>query len=227
MIINKFNYEKLSRKNEDGVRKYLTPDGSRVASVTSILDKTKSAESAAALHNWRRAVGHAKAQEITTLAAGRGTRMHSYLEGYIKTGKLAPPGSNPYAKESNGMAQIVIDNGLVHLTETYAVEASLYYPEIYAGTTDLVGLDKGELAIIDYKQANKVKSDDRVVDYKTQLAAYIEAHDKVHGTKIKQGVILMCCKDGTFQSWEVTGNELAKFKDEWWRRVETYYVGLA
>ena len=84
LLINKFNYEKLSRDESTGKRLYATPDGHKVPSVTTILDKTKPEESRIALANWRKAVGEAKAQAITTEAANRGTRMHKFLEDYVK-----------------------------------------------------------------------------------------------------------------------------------------------
>ena len=77
MIINKFPYSKITRNSVNGKRLYLTPDGCKVASVTTILDQTKSEESKKALQNWRNSIGANKAQEITMEAAGRGTRMHS------------------------------------------------------------------------------------------------------------------------------------------------------
>jgi len=79
-LTNKYNYVQLKRETIDGSRKYVTPDGYKVPSVTTILDATKSEESKQALQNWRKRVGVQKAQEITTEAAGRGTRMHKWLE---------------------------------------------------------------------------------------------------------------------------------------------------
>ena len=64
----KFNYHTLTREQVDGQRLYATPDGSRVPSVTTILDKTKPADKVAALQNWRRAVG-----EASHLGDGPGT----------------------------------------------------------------------------------------------------------------------------------------------------------
>ena len=40
----KFNYHELSRTTDEGKRLYSCPDGSRVPSVTTILDKTKPEE---------------------------------------------------------------------------------------------------------------------------------------------------------------------------------------
>ena len=82
-ITNKYPYKQLNKVNIDGSRRYVTPDGFKVPSVTTILDATKSEESVKALQNWRNRVGHKKAQEITTEAAGRGTRMHKWIEDFI------------------------------------------------------------------------------------------------------------------------------------------------
>ena len=84
-LVNKFNHHKLAR--EDGGpegRKYVTPDGSRLPSVTTVLDRTKPEESKKALENWRRSIGEKKAAEITNEAAFRGTLMHDFLAGHLK-----------------------------------------------------------------------------------------------------------------------------------------------
>ena len=95
LIQNKFDYKPISRKEVDGKRKYLTPDGHAVASVTTILDATKDKTHLIA---WRKRVGEQKAREITTEAAGVGTRMHKYLEDYVEFGEWPTPGSNPFAR---------------------------------------------------------------------------------------------------------------------------------
>ena len=69
MIINKFPYKQIKRTDDNGKRLYLLPDGSKVPSVTTILDATKSAEKMRGLMEWRKRVGNAKATEITTEAA--------------------------------------------------------------------------------------------------------------------------------------------------------------
>ena len=62
MFNPRFDYQPLSRVTEDGRRLYDTPGG-KLPSVTTILDKTKPAESRAALEQWRKNVGYAKAHE--------------------------------------------------------------------------------------------------------------------------------------------------------------------
>jgi len=131
MLIEKYKYQPLSRTVDIDTnrRVYLTPDGKRVPSVTTVLDKTKPAEAREALQNWRNRVGHAKAQAITTEAASRGTRMHSYLENYIQTDMMVETPANPFSWASHAMAATIIKEGLENkVTEFYGVEIPLYFP---------------------------------------------------------------------------------------------------
>jgi hypothetical protein len=223
-IPNKYNYVPLLRETINGSRKYATPDGEKLPSVTTILDATKSEESKQALNNWRKRVGVQKAQEITTEAAGRGTRMHKWLEDYIKTGILNEPGSNPYSLQSHQMAQSIINQGLIKCNEYWGTEVPLYYPKIYAGTTDLAGVHDGSEAIMDHKQTNKPKKREWIDDYFVQLAAYANAHNEVHGTKIRKGVIFMCSADNLYQEFILEGPEFVKYTNIWFDRVEQYYM---
>ena len=225
-IPNKFKYEPLYKTTIDGKRRYATPDGEKLPSVTSILDATKSEESKEALNNWRKRVGFAKAQEITTEAAGRGTRMHKWIEDYIKTGEIGAPGSNPYSIQSHAMANTIINQGLINCTEYWGTEVPLYFPKIYAGTTDLCGVHAGDEAIMDHKQTNKPKKREWIDDYFIQLAAYANAHNEVHNTKIRKGVIFMCDPNSVYQEFVVEGAEFDKYSDIWFRKLEEYYTKM-
>ncbi|MBC8555207.1 MAG: hypothetical protein H8D23_36805 [Candidatus Brocadiales bacterium] len=223
MITEQYNYAPISRESVDGRRLYNTPDGNKLPSVTTILDQTKPEKDKQALENWRKRVGHQQAASITKEASSRGTRMHTYLENYIKDDQLEKPGSNPYSIQSNKMADIVINEGLSHVQEYYGVEVPLYFPEIYAGTTDCVGLYDNEPAIIDFKQTNKPKKLEWILDYEIQLVAYSLAHNAMFGTDIKKGVILMCSKDYEFQRFIVQGSRFSEVESIWWSRVHEYY----
>ena len=224
MIVEKYKYDELKRTTTDKQRLYTCPDGKAVPSVTTILDKTKPEKNRIALENWRKAVGEQKAKAITTEAAHRGTRMHTYLENYVLGEELKETVSNPYAQQSLDMAKIVIKEGLKNVNEYWGTEVALYHPEIYAGTTDLVGVHGGDDAILDFKQTNKPKKREWVEDYFLQLCAYAEAHNKVYGTKIRKGVVLMCSKDFQYQEFIIEGEEFDKWRDKWWSRVEEYYI---
>ena len=210
------------------------PNGKKVPSVTTILDKTKSSESREALANWKKRVGEQQAQQITTEAANRGTRMHSYLETYVMMDDLKPLPSNPFAHPSWFMAAEIILKGLGQVDEFWGVEVPVYYSGLYAGTTDCVGLWNGKPAIIDFKQSNRVKKREWIEDYFLQLAAYALAHDEMTGTEINQGVILMAVQpklleDQTYTTpqyleFVVADEEFAHWKNEWIKRVELYYL---
>jgi genome maintenance exonuclease 1 len=221
LISNRFQYKKMSRTSLDGKRVYQCPDGNAVASVTTILDSTKDKSH---IIEWRKRVGEANATRITTEAAGMGTRMHKYIEEYINTGNWNTPGTNPYAQQAFEMAQTVYKNALVDVNEIWGSEVGLFFPKVYAGTTDCVGTYKGEPCIIDFKQTNKPKKKEWVEDYYLQLVAYAEAHNEVYGTDIKEGHIFMCARDLTYQQFDITPLDYQKYADMWWRRVEEYYI---
>jgi genome maintenance exonuclease 1 len=209
------------------------PDGSKVPSVTTILDRTKPAEAREALARWKKAVGEQKAQQIVTEAANRGTRMHSYLESFVLADDMKPLPTNPYAHPSWFMAAEVILKGLCNVDEFWGVEVPLYYSGLYAGTTDCVGVWKGRPAIMDFKQSNKVMKREYIGDYFIQLAAYAQAHNSMHSTDINQGVILMAVQpkllpDNSYSTPEylefvIEGDEFAHWSNEWSKRVDLYY----
>lgn len=231
----KYKYVELSRQTVDGSRLYNVPGGRNLPSVTTILDATKPEEKKKALADWRNKVGHERAQQITTEAASRGTRMHTYLEGYVKNGILKERGSNPFSWASHAMADVVIREGLSKVGEFWGVEVPLYFPDIYAGTTDCVGIHEGTEAILDFKQTNKPKKREWIEDYFLQLAAYAEAHNELHGTTIRRGVVLMCVKPELdnqnyivrppeYQEFILEGSDFEKYRALWWKRVEQYYT---
>ena len=236
MIDQKYNYAKIDRTTVDGKRHYCLPNGDRVPSVTTILDRTKPQEKIDALNNWRKRVGETQAQQITTEAANRGTRMHSYLESYVLSSDMKPLPANPYAHPSWFMAAEVILKGLTNVDEFWGSEVPVYYSGLYAGTTDCIGVWKGRPAIIDFKQTNKPKKREWIEDYFIQLAAYAQAHNVTHGTDINTGVIMMAAQpqtlvDGSYSAPEylefvIEGDEFAYWTNEWTKRVELYYLSV-
>ena len=237
LLTERYIYKPINRNDETGKRLYLCPDGSKVPSVTTILDKTKSQEKIESLMKWKKSVGDKKATEIVTTAAGRGTRMHKFLEDFVSNGTLTPPGTNPYSKQGHLMAETIVIHGLVNVNEIWGSEVGLYYPGLYAGTTDAVGIHKNDEAILDYKQSNKPKKKEWIEDYFLQLTAYALAHNKVHGTNIRKGAILMCVAppeispgiwgEPKYQEFILTPEDFNYWEHQWWDRVELYYTKFA
>jgi len=194
---------------------------SKLPSVTTILAATQSDEKRASLEAWKNKVGGIEADRIKNTAANRGTAMHSYLEMHLNGENLLDLTIEGLAARS--MAQTIIDKGLIELQEIWGNEVVLYYPELYAGQTDLCGVYQGRDSIIDFKQSNKPKKDEWIEDYKLQLAAYATAHDCVYGTKIEQGVILMCTPDNFFQRFIINGAQFREYKWKWLDKVDHYY----
>ena len=218
---NKFNYPKSIRSIEDGLRKYLMGD-EKLPSVTSILQATKSEEDKASLENWKQRVGYTQANKIKNEASNRGTSMHSYIEDFLR-GRI-----NESFFESNeqykNMAKEIIEKGINgRLEEIYGMEETLYYPKQYAGTADMIAVYEGKNVVIDFKQSNKPKKIDYIQDYFLQLGAYTLAHDVVHGTKMKAGIILLCTKDILFQEFKIEGVELEMYQNLFLGRVKKFY----
>ena len=218
---NKFSYPKSIRSIEDGLRKYLMGD-EKLTSVTSILQATKSEEDKASLENWKQRVGYIQANKIKNEASNRGTSMHSYIEDFLR-GRI-----NESFFESNeqykNMAKEIIEKGINgRLEEIYGMEETLYYPKQYAGTADMIAVFEGKDVVIDFKQANKPKKIDYIQDYFLQLGAYTLAHDVVHGTKMKAGIILLCTKDILFQEFKIDGAELEMYQNLFLGRVKKFY----
>ena len=218
--IPKFNYQTINRHTTESGRTYEI-NGEKLPSVTTILGATRSAESEAKLSEWRRKLGEKKADEVRDNAAARGTIMHRILEGYIKgEGHMD---MSDLGQEAGIMAQNIIDRGLFKpLTEVWGLEMPLYYPGLYAGASDVVGIYEGRESIIDFKQSNKFKKREWIDDYFIQCAAYAMAHNYVYGTAIDSGVILISVKGGEVLKYVSSGAEFKAFMYRWLERVGQY-----
>jgi hypothetical protein len=223
MITPKYDYHSLNRSNSVLGRQYDLPDGIKVPSVTNILNKTKTAEQKQALFEWKKKMGPVASNDITITASSRGTRMHTFLEGYIRNGVLSDHGTNPYSKQAHGMANAIIDQGLINVTEYWGIEVPMYYPDLYAGTTDVVGLWNNQPAIIDFKQSNKLKKREWIDDYFMQTTAYALAHNAVYDTNIRTGVILICTQNYEFQQFIIEDEEFDYWANKWSNKVSQYY----
>tara|TARA_R110000796_G_scaffold206796_1_gene323135 strand:- start:134 stop:832 length:699 start_codon:yes stop_codon:yes gene_type:complete len=217
---NCYIYPRSQREIINGKRHY-DIKSEKLPSVTTILSATQSPEKQASLAAWRVRVGEKEATRIVDEAGTRGTAMHKILEEYVQGQgylDLTEPGLN-----AHNMAIRVIEQGLCNVTEYYGLEATLYYPGLYAGATDMVAVHKGQDAIIDFKQTNKPKKREWIEDYCLQLAAYTMAHNFIYKTSISKGVIMMCSKDNFYQEFIIEGKELQKYQHDYLRKVDQYY----
>ena len=216
----RFEYPASIRSVINGGRHYDIGQ-EKLPSVTTILQATQSPEKKAILAKWKQKVGEKKADEIRDTAAARGTVMHRIIEGYITGDGHAD--LSPMGQVSGIMAQTIFKEGLKgRMDEVWGSEITLYYPGLYAGATDLVGIYEGRESIIDFKQSNKPKRREWIEDYFTQMAAYAMAHNHVYDTKIQSGVILMCTPGNYFQKFVVKDKEFQQYMWKWVSRVDQF-----
>lgn len=218
-ITTPYNYKELNRVTQEGKRYYQNPWGDPVPSVTTILDKTKPPEAAKALREWRNRVGNEEASRITNEAASIGTQMHDLMEAWVKQ----RPYTGTKTVQAKLMAEVIQKNIEPYISEVWGSEVNLCYPELYAGTTDLVGVYKGRPTIMDYKQANKVKKKDWIHDYFIQGCMYAAAHNELYNTNIKDVAIFMCTRDLEWLLFEIGGSEFDYFMDVATKRIEQFY----
>ena len=216
----KYHYPPSTRSTTDGLRTY-DVGNEKLPSVTTILSATQSTEKQESLARWKASVGEEQATRIKEQAAARGTDMHTHLEHHILgQGYLD---LRPEGRIAKDMSSTIIAKGFNDLQEIWGSEVVVYYPGLYAGATDLVGIYDYEDSIIDFKQSNKPKRKEWIDDYFMQLGAYAMAHNYVHRTEITQGVILMCTPDNYFQKFQVKGKEFIRYQHQFLERVNKYY----
>ena len=120
------------------------------------------------------------------------------------------------------MAANVINRGLDKVDEVWGVEIPLYFPQAYAGRSDLIGVYQGQPAIMDFKNSKKIKKREWIEDYFMQGAAYALAHNELYETKIRQVVIFMASRDMKYETFVVEGEEFDHFAAEWINRLAQY-----
>ena len=147
--------------------------------------------------------------------------MHKFIEAYILGRGYED--LTTIGREAKTMAEKVIERGLTPIDEYYGSEVTLYYPGLYAGSTDLVCIHNDMDTIVDFKQANSPKRKEWIDDYYMQIAAYAMAHDYIHGSSIEQGIIMVCTPDLYLQEFRFQGVELRQWKHKFLKRLDEYY----
>jgi len=214
LIQNRFDYKPLERVDSPNGRRYIVGEGRALPSVTTILGKTKDLTH---LKEWASRVGEVEANRIKTEASGLGNGMHKNLEKYI----LGEEMTGQYMAKA--LAQVIIKNGLSKVEEVWGTEVGLYSTELYAGTTDLIGIHSGIPAIMDFKNSLNDKKKEWIEDYFMQLCAYSLAHNEMYGTDIHKGVVMIATRDGKYQEFVIEGDEFTHYETMWANKVCAYY----
>ena len=169
----------------DSGRKYKTPEGVNLPSITTVL----SILSRESIAKWRARVGAAEANRISHRASTRGTAVHEIIEKYVNNDPNFKDGYTPDIIASFLDLKPILDE---RLTKVYAQEAPLYSNHLgVAGRVDCVGIFDGKPSIIDYKTSMKPKRKDWIKNYFMQEAAYAIMWEERTGQPIVQLVTVI------------------------------------
>ena len=179
-----------SQTFSDGKRYYVTPEGKKLPSVTTVVGAQKKQ----AIMEWRRRVGEEVANKISKQATTRGTNMHSLCEYYLNNEPKPPGVVMPDAKEMF----ISIKPYLNKINNIHYQEVGLWSSQLgLAGRVDCIGEYEGKLSVIDFKTSKKAKDRESILDYFWQCTAYALMYEELIGQPIDELVIIMAVQDST------------------------------
>ena len=174
----------LRTENIEGKRHYVTPDGNKYISITTLLSNL----SKAGIQKWRERVGEVEANRISTKASRQGTGVHSVCESYIKNEDGYFDGQTPNIIELFK----TIEPFLERIDNVHGVELGLYSDHFgVAGRTDLIAEFDGKLSVIDYKTSNRTKKKEWCESYFAQCAFYAVAYEELTKIPVPQVVVII------------------------------------
>jgi genome maintenance exonuclease 1 len=181
-----YDIPKLERKTSaDGSRVYETPSGRAYPSVTTVTGLYNKQ----AILDWRKRVGDAEANRISTTAAKRGTRIHTLCESYLNNEHVEP---NLFDTETFKAIKPYLNN----IQDVHCLETPLYSDHLeVAGTVDCIAKYNGKMSVIDFKTSKQKKSRDDIHNYFMQCSAYAVAFEERTGVPVGKIVIIMAVDD--------------------------------
>ena len=145
---------------ETGTRYYVTPEGHKYPSVTTVLSEEKKKT----LKRWRERVGDEEADRIKNFAAKRGTTFHALCEEFL---------DNKIPLDTIGGMFDQFKPVLNRISDIRCMEQHLYSDKLQvAGQVDCVGKFDNKLCIIDFKTSSKLKKLEYIWDYFMQASAF-------------------------------------------------------
>lgn len=168
-------------------RTYVTPDGTRYPSITTVL----SILSEDSIRAWRARVGEEEANRVSTKASGRGTLVHSIIESYLKNEDTSE--FLPHIRQSLENLRPILDK---RLGKIYGLEVPLYSSHLgLAGRVDCVADFDGVPSIVDFKTSRKVKKKEWISGYFAQMAGYAVMWEERTNRPITNTVVIMDVDD--------------------------------
>ncbi len=184
-----FDAVELESVTVDGNRYYVTPEGHKYRSVTTILsDLSKDA-----IVQWRKRVGAEAAQKKTTQAATRGTKLHSLVEQYVNNNSAFLEKALPTTVDLFNTIRPVINEGIEIV---HGQEFPLYSHYLKtAGRCDLFCTFNGKKTVLDFKTASKRKKEEWIENYFIQCATYSLMIQERHEIYVPQIAVLIAVEN--------------------------------
>jgi len=183
-------YEDLADASVPGTRLYVTPEGKKYPSITTVL----SVRGKEAIYEWRRRVGEEEANRVTRHACARGTALHTIAEKYLNNEPdIYKKDEMPHVVALFRSIQPILDSNIGRVVMQ---ERPLYSDHLgIAGRVDLVAEYEGNLSIIDFKTSKRVKTREEISNYFIQSCAYAIMFEERTGIPVSRIVIVMAVDD--------------------------------
>ncbi len=185
----------LNKKETNGMRLYNLPNGEWVPSITSVT----SHYNRQLFVDWRKKIGEEKANQITRQATARGTDFHLICQDYLENKEINWENYQPASRYMFHSIKPELDK----INNIHAIERTLYSEYLgIAGRVDCIAEYEGELAIIDFKTAGKIKPEDWIQQYFVQEVAYACMYYELTEIPVKKLITLMVTPDGEFKVFD-------------------------
>lgn len=180
-------YNDLVTDTQPTGRTYITPDGRRFPSITTVLGIL----SQDAIAEWRARVGEEEANRVGQKAANRGTLVHAIIEKYLKNEDTTD--FLPFVKQSLENLRPILDS---RIGKIFGLETPLYSTHLrVAGRCDCVAEFDGVPSIVDFKTSRRVKKKEDISNYFAQMSGYAVMWEERTGMPITNTVVIMDVDD--------------------------------
>lgn len=211
-------FPKLLQENVDGTRLYVTPNGDKYPSVTTVLSDYKKKE----LMEWRARVGEEHANKVSRQATTRGTSVHKVIEMYLNNETIPAEELMPNVKSLFVRMKPELDK----LDNIHCLEERLFSHKLrLAGTVDCIAEHKGVLSVIDFKTSVRLKKKENIANYFMQGAAYSTMFTEMTGIPITQVLIMIGVDTANFcQTIKVNPDD---YIDSLMEYIDKYHATMA
>ncbi len=188
--VNNFVFPEMGVTTTELGRYYVTPEGNRYPSVTTVISK---GTDQSWKEEWIKRVGKEEAERISKKATIRGESVHEIIEQYLSNNPQYKYGKNPFDIESFNNIKHLLDK---HIGDIERLEVPLYSDFLkVAGRVDCIAQWDGVWSIVDFKTSKKQKSKDQVFHYMCQESAYAYMFFERTGKPIPQIVTIITVDD--------------------------------